>query len=492
MSSGESPPTYYFSGITFNPDFYSSSSSSSTYITKITGKKYFLTYPSAQGTETISTLYSSKIDSSSGSTAFNFLESQTANLNIGENTTGTAGQIIKIGAPALTTVKLGALSITESTIDTLASSTAFNFLGSQTANLNIGENTSGTAGQIIQIGAPALTTVKCGALAIKERAINNATNATAGNIYIGDQQTSGSIYIGTGSNIVRTGNIGIGNYSTSSGTITVGTSAVTTNINGKGSIYATVFGIHDTTAVLKIGDTQTTGSLDIGSGGSRSGTGAINIGTGSSAAFQINIGSSSSTTTLAGTSVSISTKLITPKIEASDITVGLDIGSNVTSGNITIGAVMTNGDITIGNIASTSGGNIMIGKNATADIFIGNGTNNTTGINNGICYINKLQVGSVATAAGNGIGTGTPFRLVILGSVAGGSGNGTVSIPGAPTSGSNPIVFAQVNVSNTTTPYSINISPASVSTFNWAKLYWTGAGFANPTAEGFNYIAIWL
>ena len=56
-------------------------------------------------------LYSSKIDSSSGSTAFNFLESQTANLNIGENTTGTAGQIIQIGAPALTTVKCGALAI---------------------------------------------------------------------------------------------------------------------------------------------------------------------------------------------------------------------------------------------------------------------------------------------------------------------------------------------------------------------------------------------
>ncbi len=47
----EAPPTYYFSGMTFNPDFYTSSSS--TYITKITGKKYFLTYPTAQGEETI-------------------------------------------------------------------------------------------------------------------------------------------------------------------------------------------------------------------------------------------------------------------------------------------------------------------------------------------------------------------------------------------------------------------------------------------------------
>ena len=94
MSSGESPPTYYFSGITFNPDFYTGAE---TYLTATTGKKHFLSYPTAQGTETIATLYSSKVDSSSGSTAFNFLESQTANLNIGNTTTGTTGQIIKIG-----------------------------------------------------------------------------------------------------------------------------------------------------------------------------------------------------------------------------------------------------------------------------------------------------------------------------------------------------------------------------------------------------------
>ena len=75
MSSGESPPTYYFSGITFNPDFYTGTTG--TYLTATTGKKHFLSYPTAQGTETISTLYSSKLDSSSGSTAFNFLESQT-------------------------------------------------------------------------------------------------------------------------------------------------------------------------------------------------------------------------------------------------------------------------------------------------------------------------------------------------------------------------------------------------------------------------------
>ena len=61
MSSGDSetPPTYYFSGMTFNPDFYTTSTS--TYITKVTGKKYFLSYPTAQGDETINSIYAENI-----------------------------------------------------------------------------------------------------------------------------------------------------------------------------------------------------------------------------------------------------------------------------------------------------------------------------------------------------------------------------------------------------------------------------------------------
>jgi len=52
--NAETPPTYYFSGITFNPSFFTTSSSD--YLTKQTAKSYFLSYPKAQGTETISTL----------------------------------------------------------------------------------------------------------------------------------------------------------------------------------------------------------------------------------------------------------------------------------------------------------------------------------------------------------------------------------------------------------------------------------------------------
>jgi hypothetical protein len=221
MSSGESPPTYYFSGITCNPDFYTGTTG--TYLTATTGKKHFLSYPTAQGTETISTLYSSQIDSVSGSTAFNFLESQTANLNIGENTTGTVGQIIKIGAPALTTVKLGAISVKESTIETLAPSTAFNFLASQTANLNIGNTTTGTSGQVIKIGPTATTTIQVGDISVSGSSINNATNASTRSVKIGDGQTDAAADLNLGTHINRLGeiNIGTGN-STAAPTINIG------------------------------------------------------------------------------------------------------------------------------------------------------------------------------------------------------------------------------------------------------------------------------
>ena len=92
--SAELPPTDYFTGISFNPDFYQSTSSD--YLTASTVKSYFLSYPTAQGTETISTLETSSIETSTPTTAFSLLSTQTANLNIGNTTTGTSGQTIKI------------------------------------------------------------------------------------------------------------------------------------------------------------------------------------------------------------------------------------------------------------------------------------------------------------------------------------------------------------------------------------------------------------
>jgi hypothetical protein len=52
--SSDNPPYPFYPGLPFNPSFFTSSSSD--YLTKQTAKSYFLSYPTAQGTETISTL----------------------------------------------------------------------------------------------------------------------------------------------------------------------------------------------------------------------------------------------------------------------------------------------------------------------------------------------------------------------------------------------------------------------------------------------------
>ena len=469
-------------------------------MTLATAKNIFLTYPTAQGTETIDWLRTSQISS----------------LRPAEN---------------------------------------FNFLDAQTANLYIGNTSTGTTNQLIQVGASALTTVQCGALTIKERSINNATSATTGNIYIGDNQTSGAIYIGTGNNVLRTStsSINIGNYSTSAGAINVGTSATTTNINGKGSIYATKFDIHDPTAILQLGDLQTTGRLDIGSGGLRSGTGAINIGTGGSAVFPITIGSTTSTTTMQGTSVSVPTKLLTPQIDtatdATDLFLGsnivggqikmggsivngsvficngnqfggainignasttaaniinlgnnnttvkipnklvtptidtgttataLSLGSNILTGNIEIGGALTTGRISVGGNQTT--GDINIGINGTSDIYLGNAAVGTT-TDKGTCHISKCQFGT----------NGSYFREIRFGTILGGSGNGSVTF--TPNMVSNPIVFAQIISSSSTQTFSVGISSASTTGFSYNKnwIYNNATAGGNPLGESINWIAI--
>jgi hypothetical protein len=91
MSSGDSetPPTYYFSGITFNPSFYTSD-----YITKATGKKYFLSYPIAQGTETISTLIASTIKSGASNDTVNLFNNITTGILYLGNTIGTTANFL--------------------------------------------------------------------------------------------------------------------------------------------------------------------------------------------------------------------------------------------------------------------------------------------------------------------------------------------------------------------------------------------------------------
>ena len=344
MSAGDSeaPPTYYFSGITFNPDFYQSTTGS--YLTQTTAKNYFLTYPSAQGTETITTLNSSSINSSSATSELSIVPSQTTGtLNIGSNSTTTTRT---------------------------------------TGAINIGSNVLGTTP--ITIGMSGKSTT----------ALN--------------------------------------------GTVSVGSSMNTNGISNTGTIT---------------------------SSGSISANGGLSVATGQT--------------------------LVSNSMNGTTAAAAQTIGGNIDTGSITVGGALTTGSITLGGVQTT--GDINIGNtNATGDIYIGNGSNSTTGANKGTCSIQKLQVGNTTASSGNGIGTGTPFRCVIVERNVGSttSATGTYTIPGAPTEAGNPIVFASINSANSN--YWIVVNPASTTTFTYQKSYWTGTGFGGATNENFNYVAYYL
>lgn len=263
MSSGDAnaPPTYYFTDITFNPSFYSTTTGD--YLTATTGKNYFLSYPSAQGTETISTLKASSIDSSTTTTAFNFLSSQTANINIGNTTTGTSGQIIKIGPTSATAITVGDLSVIANSINNSTSSanrsvkigdlqtdggadldlgTHVNRLGE--INIGTGNNLSTPT---INIGATLLNgTVRAGAtinigrmttnpINIGNASANVIINSSSGSIKTGALTANGGITVtGTPSSINAAG-----------GSLTIGGASTTLIINSStGQLWgATTFNI---------------------------------------------------------------------------------------------------------------------------------------------------------------------------------------------------------------------------------------------------------
>jgi hypothetical protein len=207
--STESPPTDYFNGITFNPDFYQSTSSD--YLTATDGKKIFLSYPTAQGTETISNLLTTSIETSTPTTAFNLLSTQTGNVNIANTTTGTTGQTIKIGASTLTSVHCGSIDHKGTTINNSVAPALgdISICDLQTSgNLNLGTGTRITTGNggAINIG---------GGL--------NAANP---------------INIGSVNAVVSSSPINLNTSTAASGAVNIGSASSTTNI--KGPLTATI------------------------------------------------------------------------------------------------------------------------------------------------------------------------------------------------------------------------------------------------------------
>ena len=266
----ESPPTYYFSGVTFNPSFYTTTSSD--YLTKTTARKYFLSYPTAQGDETIDRLYSSQISTPTPTENFNFLDTQTANIYVGENVSGTDGQVIQIGAPTLTKIRVGNLQVIANALNHASSpSTGVIAIGdlqtdalghlnigthvSRLGQINIGTGNSTTATPIINIGATLLNgTVRAGATINIGRMTTNAITIGHSTANVTISSSSGSIKTAglTCTTQTATGEI------TASGGITI---PVGKTLTANGGIKAS--SIDTTTTIMAIG-ALSTGGITLG------------------------------------------------------------------------------------------------------------------------------------------------------------------------------------------------------------------------------------
>jgi hypothetical protein len=410
--TSQTPPYPYFDGIVYNSSFFTSSTSSGG---TVAGS---LNYPTAQGVEVFPYGLSSNGITNSGTISTGVL---TSNLITSNNNIQATGSIT--GASIGNTAGTGGISstgaITGISFDTTTPSTTFNFLTSQSVGINMG--TSLPSGQTIQIGplgSTAGVSVHCSNIDFTNNSINNATSAGSGDLNIANNQVSGTLNIGN--QTFRTGNINIGTGGLG-GTISIGTtgtglnslvckgstgssisvvgpiscSALTstgaitgTGITGasflstgnitstSGDIKATagkliagtLDAVSDATAgntALNIGSNVIVGNIVIGNSQT---TGDIIIGASDVSGATITIGTSSTATTINGSVNTVNQLTATGGIKTSSLDVitsggNLDIGSSQLGGAISIGSSKTGGFITLG--GSNTGQSVITNSPAT-------------------------------------------------------------------------------------------------------------------------------
>ena len=189
---------------------------------------------------------------------------------------------------------------------------------------------------------------------------------------------------------------------------------------------------------------------------------------------------------------------------------------NVDSISAPSGTLIVSGIITGSDILSTSGdfqnptatascrfartttsGTVNIATNqTTGTLNIGTATSRTGPINIGATGSTTTINGNLNCEGYNKIGlTGTPYRCMIMGTTGAGlSGSNVVSIPGAPTTFGNPILFTSINVGqgNDVNMYTVNAIVLNEFQFRYRKRRWNGAALADASTESINYIAYWL
>ena len=234
--TSSNPPYPYFNGITYNPSFFiSSSSSSGSGLTKAQANALYLQKTVADTATVLETF--------SGGIATNSLNTTTTSSNLLIGATGNTG------------------TITISTVNT----------GNTNANPAISIGTDAGV-KTIKINNNS-NSVHCSALDLAGSGINNITN-TSGDINVGQLQTTGTLNIGTntGRTIAGIINIGTGiscsnavNIATGdtfSGSVNIGNGATTTHsINIGNSTGAGTINIGSATKPINIGGTLTATGL---------------------------------------------------------------------------------------------------------------------------------------------------------------------------------------------------------------------------------------
>ena len=457
-------PSPNFSGINFNAEFFSSSS---TYLTE---EEANLLYLNKAVPDTANVLETFTVGISATAIGAN-----TASIDfvtsIGTNTT-----FIRSSGGG------GALTICD---DTTSGHLDIGTGTTRTGNINIG-NGVGATGSVI-IGSATSPTTVGGALTstglltangnVKTAILDcNDTSAGTTALAIAPNAVNGNIVIGASLGV---GDVAIGGAQSAGGSITLG--SVNTLMTLNGSVNATtelntaiLDCITDASAgstSLSIGPSAVNGDIVIGAA---LGVGDVSIGVAQGVGGTITFGSVNTVTTLNG-NVNATTELNTPILDCiTDAGAGstsLAIGPSAVNGNIIIGAALGVGDVSIGG-AQSAGGTITLGSVNTATTNAGSFT----------------------------VGVGTSFRCVIMGRNVGStsSATGTITIAGAPSAFGNPLVFASINATTTSNPYFINVLPTNTNTFTYYKTFYNRAAaninnaIAAATAETFNYIAIWL
>jgi hypothetical protein len=399
MAEESLPPSPNFTGIDFNPAFFPNASSE------------FLNFPVAQGTETFSKLFATEIDTASPSTTFDFLTSQTENINIG---------------------------------------------------------TSVGASKTIILGQATGTSVHAGSIDFKGTHINNNVSATTGDISLANNQTTGILNIGTGSRTgagaINIGTAGTGLFNINVGTTNQSTTTVNNVLVGSNGCIAgrsTYLTYNATTAI------PATINLDVlvlFFGSTASQTLTLPLGVASQRMYIKNYASvdvtiSGGVMVLWGLTTVSSTLLLksgestllvynisgwvqaTPTnafgtLDAPKVDTAMTLGSNLTTGDLTIAGAQTTGDINIGNgSARLAGGAINIGAGTTAanPITIG-------GASSAVTVGGTLAVTGTLTA-NNGIVLPSGDTLTLTGNINGAgnittTGSGTITSAGTLTASS--------------------------------------------------------